>query len=90
MAGHPTAFGHLLGATDLIHGGITEIVVTGDRPDLVAAAVGTWRPNAVLAWGEPFGGPLWEGRDGNQAWVCRDFTCQAPVDTVDGLRAELG
>ncbi|GIS99830.1 MAG: hypothetical protein CM1200mP26_15430 [Acidimicrobiales bacterium] len=56
----------------------------------MAAAVGTWRPNPVLAWGEPFGGPLWEGRDGNQAWVCRDFTCQAPVNTVDGLRAELG
>ena len=89
MAGHPTAFGHLLGAADLIHGGITEIVVTGDRPDLVAAAVDTWRPNTVLAWGEPFGGPLWEGRDGNQAWVCRDFTCQAPVSTVDALQAEL-
>ena len=93
VAGHPTAFGHLLGAVDLLHSGITEVVVTGDRPDLVATAAGSWRPNTVLAWGEPFGGPLWEGRDGDRAWVCRDFACRAPVDTVeeldDALLAEL-
>ena len=90
VAEHPTAFGHLLGAVDLFHSGITEVVVTGDRPDLVAAAGGTWRPNVVLSWGERIPGPLWEGRDGDRAWVCRDFACRAPVDTPDGLRAELG
>ena len=90
VAKHPTAFGHLLGAVDLFHSGITEVVVTGDRPDLVAAAGGTWRPNVVLSWGERIPGPLWEGRDGDRAWVCRDFACRAPVDTPDGLRAELG
>lgn len=89
VGGHPTAFGHLLGAVDLWHSGITEVVVTGDRPDLVATAAGTWRPNAVLAWGEPFRGPLWEGRDGDRAWVCRDFACQAPVDTTDALDGAL-
>ena len=89
VTGHPTAFGHLLGAVDLHHTGITEVVVTGDRPDLVAAVAGTWRPNTVLAWGEPFGGPLWEGRDGDRAWVCREFACRAPVDSTDDLRAEL-
>jgi hypothetical protein len=89
MGAHPTAFGHLLGAADLFHTGITEIVVTGDRPDLVAAAAGTWRPETVLAWGEPFGGPLWEGRDGDRAWVCRDFTCRIPVETPEALLADL-
>ena len=87
--GHPTAFGHLLGAVDLWHSGITEVVVTGDRPDLVATAARAWRPNAVLAWGEPFGGPLWEGREGNWAWVCRDFACRAPVGTPSDLETEL-
>jgi hypothetical protein len=86
---HPTAFGHLLGAVDLWHSGITEVVVTGDRPDLVATAARAWRPNAVLAWGEPFGGPLWEGREGNWAWVCRDFACRAPVGTPADLETEL-
>ena len=89
VGAHPTAFGHLLWAVDLFHTGITEVVVTGDRPDLVVAAADTWRPNVVLAWGEPFGGPMWEGRDGDRAWVCRNFACKAPVDTPDALRAAL-
>ena len=59
------------------------------RSDLVVAAADTWRPNVVLAWGEPFGGPLWAGRNGDRAWVCRNFTCKAPVDTPDALRAAL-
>ena len=33
---HPTAFGHLLVAVDLQRPGTTEVVVAGDRPDLVA------------------------------------------------------
>ena len=32
---HPTAFGHVLAAVDLVARGTTEIVVAGDRPDLV-------------------------------------------------------
>ncbi|MDG2427231.1 MAG: thioredoxin domain-containing protein [Acidimicrobiales bacterium] len=89
VANHPTAFGHLLGATDLFHSGITAVVVTGNRPDLVAVAAGTWRPNTVLAWGEPFGGPLWAGRSGDQAWVCRDFTCRSPISDTEALTREL-
>ncbi|MEC9203617.1 MAG: thioredoxin domain-containing protein, partial [Actinomycetota bacterium] len=89
VADHPTAFGHLLGAVDLLHAGITEVVVTGQRPDLVEAVRGTYRPNLVLAWGEPRPGPLWDGRDGDRAWVCRDFACRAPVDDVESLLAEL-
>ena len=90
VAEHPTAFGHLLGAVDLHHSGITEVVVTGDRPDLVAATAGSWRPNVVLSWGEPIPGPLWEGRDGDRAWVCRNHACRAPVDTPEDLRSQLG
>ena len=89
VADHPTAFGHLLGAVDLLHAGITEVVVTGQRPDLVEAVRGTYRPNLVLAWGEPRPGPLWDGRDGDRAGVCRDFAWRAPVDDVESLLAEL-
>ncbi|HAQ23262.1 MAG TPA: thioredoxin domain-containing protein, partial [Acidimicrobiaceae bacterium] len=88
-ANHPTAFGHLLGAIDLWHTGITEVVVSGERPDLVATTATSWRPNTVLAWGEPYGGPLWEGRNGDQAWVCRNFTCQAPATTITDLLAAM-
>jgi len=89
VAEHPTAFGHLLAAIDLSTSGITEVVVTGDRPDLVEAVQGTHRPDVVLAWGERRPGPLWDGRDGDRAWVCRDFACRAPVGTVEALLAEL-
>ena len=34
-------------------GGVTEIAVVGDRPDLVAAVHRRYLPRAVLAWGEP-------------------------------------
>jgi len=63
--------------------------VVGDRPDLVAEVHQRFLPNAVLAWGEPYASPLWEGRKDGFAYVCRDYACQAPVDTVDGLVAQL-
>ena len=88
-AEYPTAFGRLLEAIDLYHSGTTEVVISGHRPDLVNIVVSSYRPNTVLAWGEPRPGPLWQGRDGNRAWVCREHTCRAPVDTVEELRVEL-
>jgi len=86
---HPTAFGHLLGALDLNQQGITEIVVTGTRPDLVHAAARKYRPNAILSWGERPPGPLWEGREGDLAWVCRNFTCSEPATTTQELLDQL-
>jgi uncharacterized protein len=90
---HPTAFGHLLVAVDLLERGTTEIVVTGDRPDLVAAVHRRWLPDAVLAWGERQPTPLWEGRDetgpDGRAYVCHGYVCLAPASTVDELAARL-
>ncbi len=86
----PTAFGRLLEAIDLFHSGTTEVVVTGERADLVSAVISSYRPNTVLAWGERRPGPLWDGREGNLAWICQDRTCTAPVDSVEALLANLG
>jgi uncharacterized protein YyaL (SSP411 family) len=95
---HPTAFAHLLAAVDLYLSGSTEVAVVGaaDRggDELVRAVQTHYRPNAVLAWGEPYASPLWEGRtpadDGRaRAFVCRQFTCKAPVTAVEDLRSEL-
>ena len=86
---HPTAFGHALAAIDLESTGIDEVVVVGDRPDLVEAVRTRYLPNAVLAWGEPYESPLWADRADGMAYVCRDFTCRLPVDTVEGLAAQL-
>jgi uncharacterized protein YyaL (SSP411 family) len=86
---HPTAFAHLLGAVDLIDRGVTEIAIVGDRSDLVAAVHEHYLPSAVVAWGEPYESPLWHDRRTGFAYVCRQYVCQAPVDSSDALISEL-
>jgi uncharacterized protein len=88
-ATHPLAFPELLCAVDLHRSGATEIAVVGDRHDLVSVVHGRYLPNAVLAWGEPYESPLWESRRDGFAYVCRDYACLAPVDSVDALAAQL-
>ncbi len=86
---HPTAFSRTLAAADMNAAGITEIAIMGDRPDLVRAIHARYLPNAVLAWGEPYPSPLFEDRKDGLAYVCRNYTCQAPVSDVDSLLAQL-
>ncbi|HEX6570001.1 MAG TPA: thioredoxin domain-containing protein [Acidimicrobiales bacterium] len=88
-ARHPTAFGYLLVAVDLAANGIDEVVVAGDRPDLVEVAQRMFLPRAVLAWGEPYPSPLWEGRAGGAAHVCRDYACQLPATDAVALTRQL-
>jgi uncharacterized protein YyaL (SSP411 family) len=89
IASQPTAFTHALGAVDLLADGITEIAITGDRPDLVQATRRQYLPRAVLAWGEPYPSPLWESRSDGMAYVCRDYACLAPTSRVADLEAQL-
>jgi uncharacterized protein YyaL (SSP411 family) len=89
MAHHPTAFTHALAAVDLLVAGIDEVAVIGDRPDLVQGVQRAYRPNTVLAWGEPYDSPLWDGRKDGMAYVCRNYTCQTPCDTVEKLLLQL-
>jgi uncharacterized protein YyaL (SSP411 family) len=86
---HPTAFGHALAAVDLVARGTTEVVVAGDRPDLVAAVHRRYLPGAVLAWGERYDSPLWEAREDGRAYVCRSYACQLPAEDVETLDAQL-
>jgi uncharacterized protein YyaL (SSP411 family) len=86
---HPTAFSHLLAALDLHLVGATEIAVVGDRADLLEVVRRAWRPNAVVAWGEPYESPLWEGREPGRAYVCRHFTCQRPATSPGELAQQL-
>jgi uncharacterized protein YyaL (SSP411 family) len=88
-AKHPTAFGHLLAAVDLSASGVREVAVVGDRADLVRAVQERYLPDTVLAWGEPYPSPLWDGRTPGSAYVCRNHVCQAPVQTLDALTAQL-
>ncbi len=86
---HPSAFGHVLAAVDLVVRGTTEVVIPGDRPDLVGAVQARFRPSTVLAWGERYDSPLWAGRDDDRAYVCRSYACQLPADDVAVLETQL-
>ncbi|GAC1586460.1 MAG: thioredoxin domain-containing protein [Acidimicrobiales bacterium] len=98
LSHHPTAVTAAVAAVDLVVTGITEIVVSGERPDLLDAVRSRYLPNAVLSWGEAFDSPLWEGRRpgdpgvSDAAYVCRDFVCALPareasvlVEQIDGV-----
>jgi uncharacterized protein len=82
-------FSNALVAADLRRRGLTEVVIVGDRPDLLRLAHSIWRPDTVVAWGEPYDSPLWHDRREGFAYVCRDYTCQAPQDTLEGFAEAL-
>ena len=89
----PLGFGHLLLAIEMHVLGTDELVVSGDRPDLVTAMQSRWLPRAVRTWGPPGTSPLWEGRtekgaDG-RAYVCRQMVCAAPAATIEELNERL-
>jgi uncharacterized protein YyaL (SSP411 family) len=86
---HPSAFSHLLGAVDFVTSGAREIVVAGDRRDLVDVVQRAFTPGAVLAWGERWPSPLWDGRVDGNAYVCEHFACRAPVSTPGDLVSAL-
>jgi hypothetical protein len=98
----PSSFAEMLLAAALVEDGPVEIVVTGDRADLVRAARRRFLPGAVLAWRSPaaklpaglgaavpFESPLLAGREDGFGYVCRRGACLAPVDSVDALLSAL-
>jgi len=102
LAALPSAFPELLLAVELVENGPVEIVVTGDRADLVHAARRRFVPGAVLAWRSPaigvpagdstvapFESPLLTDREEGFAYICRRGACLAPVDDADDLLSAL-
>ena len=82
---HPLAAASALCGLELLDHGVTEVVVAGDRPDLLEAVRRRYDPTVVVAWGEPGASPLWEGRSDSLAYVCRDYVCAAPAGAVEEL-----
>ena len=84
----PLAVADMLAALSLAEGGI-EVVVAGERPDLLTTVRRHWLPDAVTAWGEPTPSPLWEGRAPGAAYVCRHFSCLEPARGEAALETQL-
>jgi uncharacterized protein len=87
---HPGALADLVSALPMWTGR-NEIVVTGDRPDLLAEARRRWLPTAVIAWGEDDGGPLFTDRpaDPGMAYVCQGRACRMPAADTATLAGQL-
>ena len=87
---HPGAVADLVAALPMWNGRY-EIVVTGDRPDLLAEVRRRWLPAAVTAWGQPDDGPLFEGRpsEPGRAYVCQARSCRMPAENAATLAAQL-
>jgi uncharacterized protein YyaL (SSP411 family) len=99
-ARYPRAAGTGLSVAEALLAGPAEIAVVGPADDqrtreLLFTALHAAPPGAVLALGDGVdaGVPLLEGRvvvgGAPAAYVCRQFTCRAPVTTSEQLREAL-
>jgi uncharacterized protein YyaL (SSP411 family) len=103
MAQMPAAAGQMLIALDFYVGPVAEIVVVGDHASAeVEQALQMlsrgFRPHQVLAWRGPADSqaeqavPLLAGRTAQGAvttYICRNFTCEAPLVGLDALKKRL-
>ena len=102
VARFPGAFGRLL--TQVVRDGAepVEVAILGpagpERTALLEAALRTPHPNLSIAGGDPDQDelpdiPLFRGRgavDGRPAaWICRRYTCRAPVTEPEAVAAAL-
>ncbi len=87
VASYPQAFGHLLQAMAFHHGPVQEVALVGDIDAYAAVVRSGFRPRAVVAASAAV--PLLEGRSAPGAYVCENFTCQAPVTEPAELAALL-
>jgi uncharacterized protein len=87
---HPGALADLVAALPM-WSGRNEIVLTGVRLDLLAEVRRHWLPSAVVAWGEPDQGPLFEGRPSEPAlaYVCQGRSCRMPAGDASTLADQL-
>jgi hypothetical protein len=101
MVRHPAAFGHALGVADLLVRGAIELAIVGDPASedfrsLTRAAAERYVPSLVLAGGparSTAGIPLLADRTTTggraTAYVCRNYTCDAPVTDAAALSSQL-
>ncbi len=89
----PAAFPGLSLAASYISSPRREVVVASSSEALVRPVWERYLPDTVLAWGEPYPSPLWEGRDGpeatGRAFVCEGYSCKLPVTDATELTALL-
>jgi hypothetical protein len=101
MLEYPTAFGHLLGVTDMTVNGAVEVAIAGNPEDKAFRALEHevavhYVPSLVLAGGTGSGRDriaLLEGREAKRgkaiAYVCRSYSCDEPATSAAMLAGQL-
>jgi len=83
LARAPAAFPGLVLAASYIAGPRRQVVISSRADVLVRPVWERFLPDTVLAWGEPYHSPLWEGRtereSAGKAFVCEGYRCKLPV-----------
>ena len=99
MRRQPSAFAYLLCAADFYCGRTREIAIVGDPESedtrrVLQEVFGRYLPNKVVSCGLNSDLFLLKGKkqiDGQPtAYVCEDFTCKAPVNSLEDLKSVLG
>jgi uncharacterized protein YyaL (SSP411 family) len=97
LGSSPLAAGQMLIALDFYLGPVEEFAVVGDQAaasEVLNLLRGGFRPRQVVAWTAErnAGVPLLAGKSALgdvTTYICRDFSCQAPVVGVEALRQVL-
>ncbi len=83
----PRFAGLAVAAAEAVLAGPLEIAVVG-APDLAGIATLTTSPGAVVV--TTGDSPLLADRPAGAAYICRNFTCDAPITSAEVLRSRLG
>lgn len=67
-----------------------EVVITGERGDLVSVLRRHYLPEVVVAFGDEDASPLFATRSPDLAYVCLAGSCSAPLRGGDELESALG
>jgi hypothetical protein len=99
---YPAAFSQLMIAVDFLAAAPREIVVAGELDDsrtreFLAEIRGRFAPHRVVALADSRANnelmPVLDGKRagarGARVFVCQNYACQAPVETLEALRAQL-
>ena len=94
LARAPSTFPAMALVADYLSHPRREVVVASIEPADVEPVWERYLPDTVLAWGEPYPSPLWEGRGGpanaGLSFVCEGFSCNLPTAGREALAGALG
>ncbi|MBW3563773.1 MAG: thioredoxin domain-containing protein [Acidobacteria bacterium] len=92
---YPNGYGFLLSAAEWHLSRPVEIAITGEAGESKEAfwrAVGeSYVPHRIIADSRAGALPLLEGKPSDEAavWLCRNYTCEAPIEDPDEVRKKL-